>query len=68
MNNYVILTGANGYLGSYIVRELVKQGFGVIACKFPHYASVIIQHELVEYVDVDITEPADKQDALKKGH
>lgn len=66
MNNYVILTGANGYLGSYIVRELVKQGFGVIACKFPHYASVITKHRLVEYVDVDITEPAEKQDALSQ--
>jgi nucleoside-diphosphate-sugar epimerase len=64
MNNYVILTGANGYLGSYIVRELVKQGFGVIACKFPHYASVIIQHDLVEYVEVDITNPAENQVAL----
>jgi nucleoside-diphosphate-sugar epimerase len=66
MNNYVILTGANGYLGSYIVRELVNRGFGVIACKFPHYASVIIPHEFVEYVDVDIAEPADKQNALSQ--
>lgn len=64
MNNYVILTGANGYLGSYIVRELVRQGYGVIACKYPHYASVIIKHEQVEYVEADITNPAENQVAL----
>ena len=66
MIKHVILTGANGYLGSYIVRELVKQGYGVIACRFPHYASIIIEHELVTYVDVDITHAAEDQDALKK--
>lgn len=66
MIKHVILTGANGYLGSYVVRELLKQGYGVIACRFPHYASVIIEHELVTYVEVDITHTAEEQDALKK--
>lgn len=66
MIKHVILTGANGYLGSYVIRELVKQGYGVIACRFPHYASVIIEHELVTYVEVDITHAAENQDALKK--
>ncbi|MBE0661624.1 MAG: NAD-dependent epimerase/dehydratase family protein [Bacteroidales bacterium] len=66
MTNYVILTGANGYLGSYVARELLQRGHGVIACKYPHYASVIISHELMEYVDIDITEPAEQQLALKE--
>jgi len=64
MTDYVILTGANGYLGSYITRELALRGFGVIACRFPHFASTIIKHGLVEYVDADITRPAGEQRLL----
>jgi nucleoside-diphosphate-sugar epimerase len=66
MTNYVILTGANGYLGSYVAREFLQRGYGVIACKYPHYASVIISHDLIEYVDVDITKPAEQQIALQQ--
>lgn len=66
MTDYVILTGANGYLGSYVARELLQRGYGVIACKYPHYASVIISHELMEYVEVDITDPAEQQPALQQ--
>lgn len=55
MNGYTIVTGANGYLGSYICRELIQLGRPVIALKYDHYASVIIDHPLVEYVHCDIT-------------
>jgi nucleoside-diphosphate-sugar epimerase len=61
---YVILTGANGYLGSYIVRELLQQDYGVIACRFPHNTSVIIKNEHVLYVDADITKAANEQHEL----
>ena len=57
MIDYVVVTGANGYLGSYVVREFLRQGFGVIACRFKHYASVVIDHPDVEYVEVDISMP-----------
>lgn len=60
-NKYVILTGANGYLGSYIIRELLHQNYGVVACRYPHYASVIINNEQVLYVEVDITKAATEQ-------
>lgn len=53
----VIVTGANGYLGSYVVREFLRQGFGVLAFKYPHYASVIVDHPDVQYVEVDISVP-----------
>lgn len=66
MTDYVILTGANGYLGSYIVRELAMRGFGVIACRFPHHASTVIQHPLVEYVETDITKPAGEMNELSQ--
>ena len=56
-DQYTIVTGANGYLGSYICRELVSKGQPVLALKYDHYASVIIDHPLVTYVFCDITNP-----------
>ncbi len=52
---YIILTGANGYLGSYICRELIGQGYGVIAFRFDHWASTVIDHEDIGYYHVDIS-------------
>lgn len=66
MNKYLIVTGANGYLGHYVVQEAVRQGFGVIACRFDHFASVVIEHPMVDYVEMDITHAATEQNALAK--
>lgn len=52
----ILITGANGYLGSYVCRELISKGYAVLALKFDHYASVIIEHPSVEYVRCDIRE------------
>lgn len=57
MNEKVIVTGANGYLGSYVVREFLRQGFGVLALKYAHYASVIVDHPDVQYIEADISAP-----------
>lgn len=54
---HILVTGANGYLGSYICRELISQGQPVIAIKFKHYASVILDHPLIEYIPCDISQP-----------
>ncbi|MCU0369819.1 MAG: NAD-dependent epimerase/dehydratase family protein [Bacteroidales bacterium] len=56
-DQYTIVTGANGYLGSYICRELISRGQRVIALKYDHYASVVLDHDLIEYVRCDIREP-----------
>jgi dihydroflavonol-4-reductase len=53
-DQYVIVTGANGYLGSYVCRELIRKGFKVIGFKWDHYASVIIDHPDIEYIRCDI--------------
>ena len=66
---YIILTGANGYLGSYICRELIGQGYGVIAFRFDHWASTVIDHEDIGYYHVDISkkiEPQQDFDTLLK--
>lgn len=52
----ILVTGANGYLGSYVCRELISKGYAVLALKYDHYASVIIEHPLMEYIRCDIRE------------
>lgn len=56
MDKYVIVTGANGYLGSYICSELVKKEYCVIGLKFQHYASRLIKSSKINYIDADITQ------------
>jgi NADH dehydrogenase len=56
-NPYTLVTGANGYLGSYICRELIGRGQPVIGLKYEHYASVILSHPLIEYISCDIRQP-----------
>ncbi|MCK9400801.1 MAG: NAD-dependent epimerase/dehydratase family protein [Bacteroidales bacterium] len=53
---YILVTGANGYLGSYVCRELIRQGYKVIGFKWDHYASVIIDYPDIEYIRCDIRE------------
>jgi len=55
MKEYIIVTGANGYLGFYVCEELLKQGYRVIALKYDHFASRIIQNKNIEYIYYDIT-------------
>lgn len=56
MKDCVIVTGSNGYLGSYVCRELLKQGHKVVGFKWDHWASVVIDHPDIEYVRCDIRE------------
>jgi nucleoside-diphosphate-sugar epimerase len=60
-DSYTIVTGSNGYLGSYICREMISRGMPVIALKYDHYASVIIDHPLIKYIHCDITQPIGEQ-------
>lgn len=56
MKETVILTGANGYLGFYVCQELIRQGFEVIAIKWNHKSSKIVEHPSVQYYSCDITD------------
>jgi len=61
MDQTILVTGANGYLGTYICKELLSKGYKVIALKFDHYASSIIEHDNIKYLYCDITADIDAQ-------
>ena len=63
-DKYIIVAGANGYLGSYVCRELLKQNYKVIGFKYPHFASVIIKNENIEYIHCDIRKNIIKQEGI----
>ncbi|MEN8223870.1 MAG: NAD-dependent epimerase/dehydratase family protein [Bacteroidota bacterium] len=54
MDRTIIVTGANGYLGTYICKRALADGYKVIALKYDHYASTIIDHENIQYLHCDI--------------
>ena len=56
MDKYILVTGANGYLGKYICTYALQHDLKVIAFSFPHWASVKIDHPNIQYLDVDISE------------
>lgn len=56
MSQTILLTGANGYLGTYICKQLISEGYEVVGLRYDHYASTIIDHPAVQYVHCDIRE------------
>ncbi len=66
MKKYLIVTGANGYLGKYVLTEAVRQNYHVIACKFDHVRSTIIQHPHIEYIHCDITKSITSQPGISQ--
>jgi len=61
MNQTILVTGANGYLGTYICKQLLNEGFLVIGLKYDHYASTIIDHKNIEYLYCDIRKDIEEQ-------
>ncbi len=66
MNRYLIVTGANGYLGKYLIEQALQDGYHVLAFKFDHIRSTIIQHPNVEYIYCDITKKIISQNNIKE--
>jgi len=66
MKSYLIVTGANGYLGKYIIAEAIQQGYRIIGLKYDHIRSTIIEHPDVEYIRCDISKPISDQSGIKK--
>lgn len=68
MSTKVFITGGTGFLGSYVIKELVGKGYAVKALrrstKLPFYISPAI-FASVEWVDGDVLDIAALDDAMK---
>ncbi|MDZ7743346.1 MAG: NAD-dependent epimerase/dehydratase family protein [Bacteroidota bacterium] len=64
MNKYLIVTGANGYLGKYILLEAIQQDYHVIGFKYEHVRSIMIEHPNVEYMHCDIRKKISDQENI----
>ncbi|MCF8367394.1 MAG: NAD-dependent epimerase/dehydratase family protein [Bacteroidales bacterium] len=54
MKKYVLVTGANGYLGYYVCKRLISEGYHVIGLTYPHFASRRIENDLIVYFSYDL--------------
>jgi nucleoside-diphosphate-sugar epimerase len=63
----ILVTGGTGFIGSYIIKELVEKGFAVRAIRrrnnLPNYISASIFQQ-VEWVDGDILDVVSLQEAM----
>ncbi len=66
----ILVTGGTGFLGAYIIRELIEKGYAVRAIrrsnsKLPHFISSDIL-EKVEWVEGDVLDIVSLDDAMKE--
>src|SRR5262245_34921485 len=62
----IAVTGANGLVGSYVVRELVAQGRSVKALKRAGSDTSLIRDlRNVQWVDANVLDPVSLEEALK---
>ena len=64
----ILVTGGTGFLGSYIIKELVEKGYAVRAIrrsnKLPSYISKEI-FDKVEWVEGDVLDVVSLEDAME---
>lgn len=67
MSKSILITGGTGFLGAYIIRELVRKGYKVRALRrssrIPHFLPATI-FETVEWVEGDILDVVSLEDAM----
>lgn len=61
----VLLTGASGYVGSYILRELLRQGHVPRCVVRGSAADLAVEDDAIEVVTADVTEPASLDGVLE---
>jgi NADH dehydrogenase len=64
MDKYVIVTGSNGYLGYYVCRKLLLEGYSVIGLKYHHFASRLIDNEHIRYFQYDLSKSYEQNPEL----
>lgn len=65
MKKYIIITGANGYLGKYIILDAIRRDYHIIAFRYDHIRSTVIDHPNVEYIHCDITKNIQEQEGIQ---
>ena len=65
--NKVLLTGANGFLGSYLLRLLLKKGYDVSAVRRKDSSMAILNDVInaVEWMEGDITDLTFLEEAVQ---
>jgi nucleoside-diphosphate-sugar epimerase len=63
----VLLTGATGFLGAYLLRQLVKKGYDVRALRRENSSLALVQdiEHQVEWVEGDITDLLSLEEAMR---
>ena len=61
---HVLLTGATGYVGSYILRELLRQGHTPHCLVRGSAADLAVQDDAIQVVSGDVTDPASLEGAF----
>ena len=64
MDKYIIVTGANGYLGYYVCNRLLDEGYLVIGLTYTHFASRLIENAGISYFEYDLTKKIDQNQNL----
>ena len=60
----VLLTGASGYVGSYVLRELLRQNHTPRCLVRGSAADLAVQNDAIEIASGDVTEPDSLRDAV----
>ena len=64
----VLLTGATGFLGRYLVRELLNNGFGIVAIARESSDTSNLEHKNIEIVWGDVQDKSVLAAAVKKSN
>lgn len=65
MNN-VIITGADGFVGSYTVKTFLENGMNVLAVDIPEKPHRLEKHDRLQYVSCDISDLNTVRKTIKK--
>lgn len=63
-----IVTGANGFIGSHAVRELVERGIEVLAIDLPGCNNNLPENDNIKFLGMDIFSLPDNADKISKNH
>lgn len=64
----VLVTGGTGFIGSYIIKNLIEKGFAVRAIRRSNKLPFFISNEIlnkVEWVEADVLDVVQLDDAMK---